>query len=247
MSAKGQRAKDQIIDAALNIASIDGLEGLTLGVLAKKLGRSKSGLFSHFPNKESLQLNIIETAHRMFAHQVINPALNNPRGLPRLNALVDQWVKWAKRLPGGCIFVTAAIEYDDRPGPVRDLVVSGQRDWLATISRAVQQAIDEGHLTDDADPEQFAFEVQSILLGSYWNFRLLKDKKALTRARTALSRLIERDRAQQPPEVVAVPKESSRKRNASASKPRRASPPTSQSALKSAPKSASQSTPPQKR
>src|SRR5262249_29692800 len=144
-----------------------GLEGVTIGRLADELGLSKSGLFAHFQSKESLLLSAMEFAAQRFVDGVIKPAFTAPRGEPRVRSLFENWWVWLRKGglgPGGCFFVAASAELDDRPGPVRDRLVKLQQDWLDTLAQSVRIAIAEGHFRKDADPEQFAYEMYGILL-----------------------------------------------------------------------------------
>ncbi len=189
---KGERTRDAILEHALRLASEIGLDGLTIGKLADELDLSKSGLFAHFASKEALQLRTIDRAAERFVEVVVRPALAAPRGAPRLRALFERWLRWPEAVPqpGGCIFVQAAVELDDRPGPVRDRLVALQREWLASLATAVRGARAEGHLRRDVDPEQVAFELYGIMLSTHHASRLLRDPRAFTRARRAFERLL---------------------------------------------------------
>lgn len=192
--SKGTQTRERIVYRALRLASRDGLAGLTIGSLADELAMSKSGLFAHFRSKDELQRQVLEAAVAQFVETVVRPALAQPRGIPRLRALIENWLAWgrdAQRLPGGCIFVAAAIELDDRPGPLRDYLVGMQRDWLATLARAADVAVAEGHLRPDLDREQLAFEIYALMLGHHHQWRLLGDARALDRLRVAIDRLLD--------------------------------------------------------
>ena len=191
---KGEQTRAVILDAALKIASKLGLEGLTIGTLADETGMSKSGLFAHFGSREELQLAVLEHAAQIYGQRVFLPALQIARGLPRLRALFERWLDWtiASGLPGGCIMISAAAEYDDRPGPIRDAVIANQRRGTAISEKAVRLAIEEGHLRSDTDPEQIAFEMLGIVLASHNHRRLLGDKEARKRSLTAFEELIAR-------------------------------------------------------
>ncbi|HEX3597093.1 MAG TPA: TetR/AcrR family transcriptional regulator, partial [Polyangiaceae bacterium] len=151
---------------------------------------------AHFRSREALQIAVLEVAAERFREHVVMPALRAPRGEPRLRALITKWVEWgrAKFQPGGCIFVAAAAELDDRPGPVRDVLVKAQRDWFATISQAVRSAVEEGHFRADVDPDQFAFEVYGIALSYHHHSRLLRQPGALARSQAAFERLVDSSR-----------------------------------------------------
>ena len=194
--AKGVETKERILQHALAIASAVGFEGLSIGELAKAADMSKSGLFAHFESKEDLQLQVLASARRSFLDTVISPAFREPRGEPRVRALFELWLSWeeGRVTPGGCPFIVASYEYDDRPGPVRDAVVAAQRDWVDTVATAAQIAIDEGHFRPDLDTSTFAFEMYGIFLAFHLFHRLLGDPDAERRARSAFARLIEASR-----------------------------------------------------
>jgi AcrR family transcriptional regulator len=194
---KGEQTRAAILDAALSIASKLGLEGLTIGTLADATGMSKSGLFAHFGSREDLQLAVLEHAAQRYGEKVFMPALKIDRGVPRLRALFERWLDWsvASGLPGGCIMISAAAEYDDRPGPIRDAVIAYQRRGNAITEKAVRLAIEEGHLRPDTDPEQIAFEMLGTILANHNHRRLLGDKEARRRALTAFEELVARHAA----------------------------------------------------
>jgi AcrR family transcriptional regulator len=189
---KGADTREAILERAVQLASEVGLEGLTIGRLAEALDLSKSGLFAHFASKEGLQVATLERAAAQFVEAVIRPALRAPRGEPRLRALVERWQRWPIEVPqpGGCLFVQAAVELDDRPGPARDRLVSLQREWLSALATAVKGAVAEGHLREDVDPDQLAFELYGIMLSTHHATRLLHDPRASARARRAVDRLL---------------------------------------------------------
>ncbi len=193
---KGADTRQLILDRAAQLASQVGLEGLTIGRLAGALDLSKSGLFAHFRSKEALQLEVLEHAAARFVEAVVKPALAAPRGLPRLRAIFEHWRRWPERsaLPGGCFFVQAAAELDDRPGPPRDLLVRQQKDWLDLIANVARSAVSEGHLRRDLDPEAFAFELWGVMLAWHHATRLLGDARADARARDAFEALLDRFR-----------------------------------------------------
>jgi len=191
---KGEQTRTAILDEALRVASKLGLEGLTIGGLAEATGMSKSGLFAHFGSREDLQLAVLEHAAQRYGETVLVPVLKIERGLPRLRAMFEHWLDWtlASGLPGGCIMIAAAAEYDDRPGPIRDAVIANQHRGNAVTQKAVRLAIEEGHLKTDTDPEQIAFELLGIVLASHNHRRLLGDKEARKRAITAFEELVAR-------------------------------------------------------
>ena len=193
---KGPATRDRIVEAALRVASVDGLEGISLGRVAADVGMSKSGLFAHFDSKEQLQVDVIEAAAAKFGDVVVKPALAQPRGEPRLRSLFDHWLTWERHesLPGGCVFMHASVELDDHPGPARTALVASQRQWLATIARAVRLAIAEGHFRADVDAEQFAFLTYGLVLGFYHARRLLEDPQAESRVRRAFDEMVRQAR-----------------------------------------------------
>lgn len=189
---KAEATRETILDAALSTASRVGFAGLSLGELARQVGMSKSGLFAHFDSKEDLQLEVLRRAARQFLDVVIAPALRTPRGEPRVRALFENWFRWARAnsLPGGCPFIAAASELDDRPGPLRDYLVSTQRDWLAGLAQAARIAVEERHFRAELDVEQFAYDLYSILLAYHHFTRLMRDPKGEARTERAFEDLL---------------------------------------------------------
>jgi AcrR family transcriptional regulator len=188
---KGEETKTAILDEAVAIASEVGFSGLTIGQLAERTGMSKSGLFAHFKSKETLQLETLRRARERFTDLVVRPALTTPRGATRMQVLVERWLDWATEgLEGGCIFVAGAVEYDDRPGPMRDALVQNERDWLDIVATVAGTAVAEGDFRAGLDTEQFAFTVQGLMLSYHHAKRLLADPKALEHTRRALDQLI---------------------------------------------------------
>jgi AcrR family transcriptional regulator len=181
-----------VLDQAARTASEVGLRGVTIGTLAELTHMSKSGLFAHFGSKESLQVETMRHARDQFVDIAIRPALGAPRGEPRVRALFDGWLDWDTNvLPGGCLFIVAASEFDDEPGPVHDELVRYQLDLADTIARVFRSGIVEGHFRDDADPEQFAFDLTGVLLAFHHRSRLLADPLAEQHARSALDALLD--------------------------------------------------------
>jgi AcrR family transcriptional regulator len=191
--SKGERTHTAILDHATGLASQVGLTGLTIGALAEDLRLSKSGLFAHFQSKEALQIEVLNHAAQRFSDTVVRPALREPRGVPRLRALLERWVDWERdvALPGGCIFVAATAELDDRPGPVRDRLVALQRDWIDVLSTSFRKGIDSGAFRADADPDQFAQDLYGIMLALHFHRRLMRDAGAEARARRAFDTLLQ--------------------------------------------------------
>jgi AcrR family transcriptional regulator len=189
---KGAVTRQTILEYAAGVASAAGLEGITIGRLADDLHLSKSGLFAHFRSKEALQIGVLQAAAEHFTVAVVRPALGHPRGRSRLRALFDRWIAWAQdgNAFGGCIFVAAAVELDDRPGPVRDLLVSLQKNWLDCIARVVRTGVGTREFRAKTDPEQMAHDLYGVMLSYHHASRLLQDPQAETRARRAFEALL---------------------------------------------------------
>lgn len=190
--SKGGDTRESILETALAMASQIGLEGLSIGALAGAVGMSKSGVYAHFESKEALQLQILETAVERFIHTVIVPALQEPRGEPRIRSFFHRWLAWSesKYLPGGCLFIASANELDDNPGPLRDRLVAAQQDWLGALSTAARIAVEEGHFRSDLDPAQFAYDFYSVILAYHHFSRLLRDPDSRERVTRAFEELI---------------------------------------------------------
>ena len=190
-ASKGEQTRCAIVDMALAQAARDGIEGLSIGVLADALGMSKSGVFAHFGSREALQLAVIGEYHARFSRDVFAPALSAPRGLPRLQALFDNWMRLtAQELDNGCLYISGAAEFDDRPGPVRDALYDMVSDWLAAMKRALALAQDEGHLQADADIEQMLFEIHALILALHHEARFMRSPGSMDRARTGFQRVL---------------------------------------------------------
>ena len=196
-ATKGERTRAAILDAGFHIVSKAGLDGLTIGTLAEATGLSKSGLFAHFGSREELLLAVLAHGQVEFTEVVFKPAMDHPRGTPRLRAMFVNWLDWTEsaELPGGCPMIGGATEFDDKPGPVRDLLAGGQRTWIETLKRGVRQAVEEGQMVAGTDPEQIAFEMFGIALVVHHHRRLLGYSKARARALAALESLLERHAA----------------------------------------------------
>ena len=194
---KGQQTKLAIIDAALGLASQIGLEGLSIGVLAEVTQMSKSGVFAHFGSREELQISVVREYFVRFEQEVFYPALQQPRGLPRLRALFDNWMKRvAVEIQSGCIFISGAVEFDDRPGVVRDDLASSVKTWLGAVERAVQQAMSDGQLRADTDAAQIVFEIHGLILALHYEARFLKSPGSIERAHRGFDQIISRYAAQ---------------------------------------------------
>ena len=186
--AQGERTRRAILEAAVHIASAEGLEGLTIGRLAQELRMSKSGLFAHFGSKEELQVATVDTARAIFIDEVIRPAFDATKGLGRVWKLCDIWLGHVQKgvFRGGCFFAAAAAEFDSRPGPVRDRIAEIMKEWLSTLSNTIVDAQKAGELLKSVDPTQLAFEFNALELGANWAFQLYGDLSAFTRAREAM-------------------------------------------------------------
>lgn len=193
--AQGDHTRQNILEVAVNVASAEGLEGLTIGRLASETGMSKSGLFAHFGSKEDLQLATVEAARLIFISEVVSPAFDSANGLPRLWRLCDIWLDYvrAEIFRGGCFFAAAAAEFDGRPGTVRDRVAAIMKEWLEVLRRAVVEAQSAGQLDKNVDPTQLAFEINALELGANWGFQLYGDEQAFERARTAILERLRRN------------------------------------------------------
>jgi len=190
--SKGEDTRQVILERAAQLASRVGLEGLTIGQLAGELSLSKSGLFAHFQSKEGLQVQTLRFTAELFVDRVVRPALKTPRGEPRLRALVERWLAWAEAdvLKGGCLFVAAATELDDREGPLREELVRQQNDWLELIANVARTGVSEGHFRPRLDTEQLAHDIYGVMLAYHHARRLLRDPRARERAERAFEVLV---------------------------------------------------------
>jgi len=190
---KGEATRESILRHAVGLASRVGLSGLSIGKLAQELDLSKSGLFSHFRSKEALQIQVLEYGADRFVGSVVKPALKAPRGVPRVEALLDRWLLWSQSDPssGGCFFVAMVTDLDDRPGSSRDLLVRLQRSWMDFLADLVRSVVREGQFRPDTDPEQFANDMYGVMLAYHHASRLLDDPEAEARARRALAALVD--------------------------------------------------------
>jgi AcrR family transcriptional regulator len=188
---KGQATRAAILDAALGLASHMGLEGLSIGALAEVTQMSKSGVFAHFGSREELQISVIREYHAKFEEEVFYPALKQPRGLPRLRALFERWIKRVSvEIDSGCIYISGAVEFDDRPGPVRDALASMVRDWHGALERAIRIAVDEGHLRPATDATQMLFEIHGLILALHHDARFLRLPGAMERVHRAFEHVL---------------------------------------------------------
>ena len=189
-ASKGAATRDSIIERAYQIVRKEGFEGLSIGTVASSVGMSKSGVFAHFGSREDLQLAVLDAAAQRFTEQVFLPAIREPRGLARLEAIGRRWMKWLRSEQGGCPMVSAAIEYDDRPGVIRERVIFYQTRLRTELARAIGMAVETGELRADTDPAQLAFEVFGIELAMHHDSRLFGFEEAHARGDRALGRLI---------------------------------------------------------
>jgi AcrR family transcriptional regulator len=188
---KGQQTRATILEAALALASSMGLEGLSIGALAEVTQMSKSGVFAHFGSREELQISVIREYHQKFEEEIFYPAIREPRGLPRLRALFERWVRRVSvEIDSGCIYISGAVEFDDRPGPVRDALASMVRAWHSAMERSIRIAIEEGHLRAQTDPLQMLFEIHGLILALHHDARFLRMPGATDRARRGFERTV---------------------------------------------------------
>jgi len=187
---KGQQTRSAILEAALGLASHVGLEGLSIGALAEMTGMSKSGVFAHFGSREELQISVIREYHARFEDEVFHPSMRHTRGLPRLQALFERWVRRVSmELDSGCIYISGAVEFDDRPGPVRDALADMVRAWHQALERAIELGVQAGHLRPDTDAGQFLFELHGLILALHHDARFLRNPGALERAQAGFLRI----------------------------------------------------------
>ena len=181
-----------ILEVALDLASRDGLEGLTIGLLADKMNMSKSGVFAHFGSREDLQIEVLKLYHHRFEQEVFYPAMKEARGLPRLRAMFANWIKRVSvEIASGCIYISGAVEYDDRPGPIREELLAMVSAWQAALLRCVRQAIDNGDLRPDTDANQLVYEMYGLILALHHEARFMRAPGSVDRAGIGFNRLIE--------------------------------------------------------
>ncbi|WP_395403045.1 TetR/AcrR family transcriptional regulator [Pseudoduganella sp. UC29_106] len=189
---KGELTRAAILDVALDLASRDGLEGLTIGVLADKMNMSKSGVFAHFGSREDLQIEVLKLYHRRFEQEVFYPAMKEARGLPRLRSMFAHWVKKVSvEIASGCIYISGAVEYDDRPGPIREELVAMVAAWQGALLRCVRQAIENGDLRSETDAGQLVYEMYGLILALHHDARFMRSPGSVDRASIGFDRLIE--------------------------------------------------------
>lgn len=212
---RGERTRQQILETAVDLASAEGLEGLTIGRLAQALSMSKSGLFAHFGSKEELQIATIETARDIFVREIVDPASSLDRGITRLQAMLDKWLSYVERrvFKGGCFFAAAAAEFDGRPGAVRDLIAGLSKSWLKAIEEEVRHAQRIGQFSLGVDPVQMAFELHAMAQEANWSYHLLDDKLAFAHAREGVRRRLELAATRSALSMIQSSADSSRKKS----------------------------------
>ncbi|WP_311222548.1 MULTISPECIES: TetR/AcrR family transcriptional regulator [unclassified Acidovorax] len=190
---KGQQTKAVIVEAALGLATHIGLEGLSIGALADVTGMSKSGVFAHFGSREELQISVVREYHARFEQEVFYPAMAAPRGVARLRAMFGNWMQRTSiEIDSGCIYISGAVEFDDRAGPVRDALASSVLTWLAAMKRAIEQSMELGELRADVNPEQMLFEIHGLILALHYEARFLKTPGSIDRANAGFDNILAR-------------------------------------------------------
>ena len=189
---KGELTRAAILDVALDLASRDGLEGLTIGLLADRMNMSKSGVFAHFGSREDLQIEVLKLYHQQFEQEVFYPSMKEPRGLPRLKGMFSRWIKRVTvEIASGCIYISGAAEYDDRPGAIREELVGMVLAWQDALYRCVQQACEMDHLRAGTDPQQMVFEMYGVILALHHDARFIKRPGSVERAYAGFERLLQ--------------------------------------------------------
>ena len=190
---KGQQTKAAIVDAALGLATQIGVEGLSIGALAEVMQMSKSGVFAHFGSREELQISVIREYHDRFEGEVFYPALQQPRGLARLRAMFANWMQRTSiEIDSGCIYISGAVEFDDRPGPVRDALAQSVVTWHSAMRRTIALAKELGELSADADEHQMLFEIHGLILALHYEARFLKHPGSIDRAQQGFANILAR-------------------------------------------------------
>jgi AcrR family transcriptional regulator len=192
-TARGRQTRQEILKIAVDLASAEGLEGLTIGRLAKELRMSKSGLIAHFGSKEELQLAAVDAARDVFVAEIVQPARAAEPGLARLRAMLEAWLGYVERsvFRGGCFFAAASAEFDDRPGPVRDQLAALTGTWVRALQDEVREAQSRAQLDPALDAAQLVFELHAFVQEANWAYRLLHDPHAFARARAAIGRALD--------------------------------------------------------
>jgi len=189
-TAKSELTLSAIVDTALEMAANEGLESLSLGEVAKRLNISKSGVFSRVGSREALQQAVLDEFDRRFVEEIFKPAMALPRGLPRLNKMIRNWLQRTNN-DVSCLYIAGAFEYDDVvDSPMRDRIKKNILQWRGMLHRTIEQALEEGQLRPDTDPQQLVFELYCLMVGLMHDARFLRDPQALERVQTAYDRLI---------------------------------------------------------
>lgn len=189
---KGELTRAAILDVALDLSSRDGLEGLTIGLLADKMNMSKSGVFAHFGSREDLQMEVLKLYHHRFEQEVFFPSMKEPRGIQRLQSMFARWVKRVSvEIASGCIYISGAVEYDDRPGPIREALVAMVQAWQGALLRCVQQSITTGDLKPGTDAPQLVYEMYGLILALHHDARFLRVPGSIERAQAGFVRLLD--------------------------------------------------------
>ncbi len=201
---KGELTRAAILDVALELASREGLEGLTIGLLADKMNMSKSGVFAHFGSREDLQMEVLKLYHHRFEQEVFFPSMQEPRGILRLESMFARWIKRVSvEIASGCIYISGAVEYDDRPGPIREELVSMVRAWQGALLRCVTQSIACGDLKAGTDAGQMVYEMYGLILALHHDARFLRRPGSVERTQLGFKRLIDTYQNAQPPSQAA--------------------------------------------
>ena len=194
---KGALTRAAILDVSLALAASKGLEGLTIGTIAERMRMSKSGIFAHFGSREELQVEVVREYIRRFESSIFQPALREPRGLPRLQRMLDLWMQSRIReLNSGCMFIAGAVEFDDFPGAVRDELANSVQIWRAALSRAIEQALEVGDLKKQCKPDLMLFQIYSFVLGLHHDVRFLKQPASIKLAQQSIQKVIDENRSQ---------------------------------------------------
>ncbi|MES2739436.1 MAG: TetR/AcrR family transcriptional regulator [Pseudomonadota bacterium] len=203
---KGELTRAAILDVALELASREGLEGLTIGLLADKMNMSKSGVFAHFGSREDLQMEVLKLYHHRFEQEVFLPSMKEPRGILRLESMFARWIKRVSvEIASGCIYISGAVEYDDRPGPIREELVSMVKAWQGALLRCVNQSIACGDLKAGADAGQMVYEMYGLILALHHDARFLRSPGSVERTELGFRRLLDTYQHAQPPRQEAAP------------------------------------------
>lgn len=190
-ASKGAQTKASIVQAALGLATQIGLDGLSIGVLAEVMHMSKSGVFAHFGSREELQISVVQEYHRVFQEEVFTPALSQAKGLPRLVAMYRNWLnRSAVEIDSGCIYISGPVEFEDKPGPVRDELAHSVSVWHQAMRTAIEQAIECGHLKADTNSEQLLIKLLGLVLALHYQARFLKNEKMVELARTTFDTIL---------------------------------------------------------